>query len=121
MDTALTVRTMRRHSWALMIRKQADSGLSINEWCRQNDISPKTFYYRRKQVQSMILDNAQEARFAEITPPAPSSSCSSGFSGASAMAFSPQLILSARGVLIGINEDTPKQLLANTLEILHHA
>lgn len=43
MDTALTVRTMRRHSWALMIRKQADSGLSINEWCRQNDISPKLF------------------------------------------------------------------------------
>ncbi|BAK48497.1 hypothetical protein CXIVA_25290 [Clostridium sp. SY8519] len=41
MDTSLTVKTMRRQSWALMVQEQANSGLSVRDWCAQNDRSSK--------------------------------------------------------------------------------
>ena len=62
---------MRRQSWALMLREQSTSGLSIKDWCEQNNLSTKAFYYRRRQVQSMILDSAEESRFTELVMPEP--------------------------------------------------
>ena len=35
MDTSLTVRNMRRQSWALMLREQSASGLSVKDWCNR--------------------------------------------------------------------------------------
>lgn len=120
MDTALTVRNMRRQSWGLMISDQINSGLSIREWCAQNGISTKTYYYRRRQVQAMLLDAAQESRFTEVIPPG-SESVSNAAAVSDSMAFKPQLVMSVDGALIGIDQNTPKQLLADTLEILRHA
>ena len=68
METGLTVKNLQHHSWALMIQEQSRSGLSIREWCKQNDIAPKTFYYRRKQVRSELLQAASPV-FAELIPP----------------------------------------------------
>lgn len=31
--------------WAVLLQNQADSGLSVTEWCRMNDINRKTLYY----------------------------------------------------------------------------
>ena len=50
METCLTVKNLQHHSWALMVQEQSNSGLSIRDWCSQNNISTKTFYYRRKLV-----------------------------------------------------------------------
>ena len=55
METGLTVKKLQHHSWALMIQEQSRSGLSIGDWCSQNIISTKSFYYRRKQVRSELL------------------------------------------------------------------
>lgn len=120
MDTSLTVKTMRRHSWALMIQEQANSGLSVREWCAQNGIGTKCFYYRRRQVQAMLLDAAQESRFTEVIPPV-SEPTSVSAPVSEAMSFRPQLVMSVGEALIGINQDTPKQLLADALEVLRHA
>jgi len=69
MDTSLTVRNMRRESWAHMLHEQAASGLSVRERCKQNQLSVKSFYYRRRQVQAMVLDAAQDTVFAEVIKP----------------------------------------------------
>ena len=120
MDTSLTVKTMRRQSWALMVQEQVKSGLTINEWCAQNGISPKAFYYRRKQVQAMILDEMQPPVFAELKPHEPIQS-SIEKSVSESMEFVPQLVMSVEGALIGVNQSTPKQLVSDMLEVLRHA
>lgn len=114
MDTSLAVRNMRRQSWALMLQDQASSGLTIRDWCKQNNISTKTFYYRRRQVQAMVLQAASESRFEELVPPEPSVPV--GTTG-----FIPQLVLSVGDVMIGIDQGTPKQLLSDTLEVIRNA
>ena len=112
METGLTVKNLQHHSWALMVQEQTRSGLSIREWCKQNDIAPKTFYYRRKQVRSELLQAASPV-FAELIPPeSESSSLSDG--------FRPQLTISIKDAVISIDQETPQCLLASVLEVMRH-
>ena len=31
--------------WAKMVKSRNESGLTVTEWCSQNGINPKTYYY----------------------------------------------------------------------------
>ena len=46
MDTQLVATQMRHRSWMEDYARQQESGLSVKEWCHENGIRPKTFYYR---------------------------------------------------------------------------
>ena len=115
METCLTVKNLHHHSWALMIQEQSRSGLSIRDWCSQNNISTKTFYYRRKQVRSELLQSASPVfAFAELVPP-------EGGSVSSSDGFRPQLTISIKDAVIGIDQGTPQHLLASVLEVVRNA
>lgn len=38
------------HQWKRTILKQKESGLSVNSWCHQNDISVPVFYYWKTKL-----------------------------------------------------------------------
>lgn len=40
----------RKFEWEEKIRQQRESGLSIEPWCRQNQITPHTFYYWKNRL-----------------------------------------------------------------------
>lgn len=113
METGLTVKNLQHHSWALMVQEQSRSGLSIRDWCSQNNISTKTFYYRRKQIRSELLQAASPA-FAELVPPEEGSISSTD-------GFRPQLTIIIKDAVIGIDEGTPQRLLASVLEVVRNA
>ena len=113
METGLTVKNLQHHSWAIMVQEQTRSGLSIRDWCSRNNISTKTFYYRRKQVRSELLQ-ATSPVFAELTPP-------EGDRISSADGFRPQLTISIKDAVIGVDQETPQQLLASVLEVIRNA
>ena len=95
-----------------MVSGADQSGLSIREWCKQNDIAPKTFYYRRKQVRSELLQAASPV-LAEMIPPESESSSLSD-------RFRPQLTISIKDAVISIDQETPQCLLASVLEVMRH-
>lgn len=37
---------VRLKQWAEMVRQRNESGLNVSQWCRQNGINQKTYYYR---------------------------------------------------------------------------
>ena len=123
MDTSLTVRNIRRQSWASMLREQSASGLSVKDWCEQNHLSTKSFYYRRRQVQSMLLDSVGEPRFTELVMPehAGPDTDRKPYNTSSAFAFTPQLMISTGDLMIGVSQDTPRQLLADVLQVIRNA
>ena len=43
--------------WAEMVRECRSSGLTVKEWCINNDVNIKTYYYRLKRVRDFICDN----------------------------------------------------------------
>ena len=113
METCLTVKNLQHHFWALMVQEQSNSGLSIRDWCSQNNISTKTFYYRHKQIRSELLQ-AASAVFAELVPP-------EGCRVSSSDGFRPQLTISIKDAVIGIDQGTPQHLLASVLEVVRNA
>lgn len=44
--------------WSLMVRQCQESGLTVREWCRQNDIKPGCYYKRLAQVRKSVLENS---------------------------------------------------------------
>lgn len=55
---------IRWKEWEEQIRKQTSSGLTAKEWCRQNNINIKTYYYHLRRVREKLC----EQRSQEIIP-----------------------------------------------------
>lgn len=44
-------------NWASLFKDQAESGLTIKEWCLQNNVSIHKFYYWRRQAKESYVDS----------------------------------------------------------------
>ena len=46
--------------WAEMVRQRNESGLTVADWCRQNGINLKTYYYRLKRVRQAVCNEIEQ-------------------------------------------------------------
>ena len=49
-------RVVRLREWGMMVKQCQDSGLTVNEWCIQNNLKPACYYYRLSQVRKAVLN-----------------------------------------------------------------
>ena len=64
MSTRSIIHQATLNEWVSRIKEQKSSGLSISEWCRQNNLSKdKYFYWKRR-----IKDEVVERSLPEIVP-----------------------------------------------------
>ena len=69
MTDALAVRReYRLQEWAKIVARCRESGMSNREFCRENGIPEKTFYYRLRQLREAAVDQAP--RLVELEGPA---------------------------------------------------
>ena len=52
--------------WAERIAECRSSGKSVRAWCRENEISEKTYYYWQRRLYQQIISAAEGVDFAEI-------------------------------------------------------
>ena len=52
--------------WAERIAECRSSGMSVRAWCRENEISEKTYYYWQRRLYQQMISAAQRVDFAEI-------------------------------------------------------
>ena len=54
------IRTVKRQlmleEWEKQVIDCRSSGLTVQEWCRQNGVNDKTYYYRLRQVREKCLE-----------------------------------------------------------------
>ena len=50
MTTREAAKAYRLNQWTQIIRECRSSGLKVNDWCKENDINPKKYYYWLSQV-----------------------------------------------------------------------
>lgn len=55
-EIALVKKQVIKAEWAERIRQCRESGLTVTEWCRQNDINPKTYYYHLRKIRKEICE-----------------------------------------------------------------
>ena len=85
---------VRLKQWTEMVRQRNESGLNVSQWCRQNGINQKTYYYRLNRVRKALCGEVEKH---EIVP------------------AHEQISLSVGNVVVNLpddfNEDTLKRLL----------
>ena len=54
--------------WAERIAECRSSGKSVRAWCRENDISEKTYYYWQRRLYQQMISATEQVDFAEIPP-----------------------------------------------------
>lgn len=53
---ALVKKQVIEAEWADKISQCRESGLTVSEWCRQNSINPKTYYYHLRKIRKKICE-----------------------------------------------------------------
>ena len=133
------VNIIRIENWKRLILEANNSGLSKTEWCRQNNISSKTFFYWQRKVRLMEAQKALSSSELPSVSTGQKTAISSDFvdmthlykettaptesvpSGNSQSGFSPQLMLLADQYRILIGEDVSEQTLSTVLRAIKHA
>ena len=61
MESTTTLATVKQEvrlrEWAAQVEAQQPSGLTVQQWCTENGIKLKTYYYRLKKVREQFLDS----------------------------------------------------------------
>ena len=63
--------------WAERIAECRSSGKSVRAWCRENEISEKTYYYWQRRLYQQMVSTAERVDFAEIPQGVQIGQCSS--------------------------------------------
>ena len=64
----------RLQQWALMVQEQKQSGLTVKEWCSQNNVTKDAFFYRQHRVRTALAAGVTSGSlpdtpaFAELKP-----------------------------------------------------
>lgn len=122
MDTRSIKRNYQLQQWRKIIQEQTTSGLTIDEYCKQNGLSRNSYFYWLRLVRVDAV-NAQQnsAGFVELKLPDPSNDAVPCITPISApVQESSQLTLSVNGVVIQVTDRTSSDLLARTIEVIRY-
>ena len=56
--------------WEKQVNAQIKSGLTVKEWCRQNSINEKTYYYHLRRVREKLCEDHSQ-QIVPISAPEP--------------------------------------------------
>ena len=54
--------------WDEMIQQRNESGLTVTDWCKQNGINLKTYYYRHKRVRQAVCNEIEQHDIVHVEP-----------------------------------------------------
>ena len=55
-EISIVKKQVQKAEWAERIQRCSESGLTVSEWCRQNSINPKTYYYHLRKIRKEICE-----------------------------------------------------------------
>lgn len=112
-QTSLVAKQCRIQSWALQIKdcQNRPAGMTVGEWCLQNNITKADYYYRLKCVRQACLDSMESTpTFVELPVPEIKSAkeCSVGSTAAA-------VIRGTNGITIELHENASSEFIKNLI------
>ena len=104
---------IRRQQWLQMIKDQKSSGLTVEAWCRENNISKHAFYYR----QNKLREEAGKvlSHFVEVQAPQPEAKPDQkhleNLNSAASITYGK--------VVIGLNNHASEELISRIVRVLN--
>lgn len=70
-QTSIIAKQVRLQRWSMMINdcQSRPSDMSVNDWCRQNNITKANYYYRLRKVREALLEQVDNSQFIELPLP----------------------------------------------------
>ncbi len=119
-----TTHQVRLQQWAEIIQAQLGSGQSKRDWCRENNVPEKQFFYWQRRVRKEIYEAQSEAivpigsgngpRLVEV----PISTVSRN---TISEGFHPDAVIAVGNITVGIREGISEALLMSIGKMIHHA
>ena len=107
-NTKVVTSRMRTGQWADIIKDCKESGLKVDDYCAQHGLSRNAYFYWLRKVKEAAIT---QSGFVEVQQQVEVSSCYP----------SPKLTASVNEIVLGIDENTPMDLLANVIKVLKNA
>ena len=130
MSTRSIIHQATLNEWVSRIKEQKSSGLSISEWCRQNNLSKDKYFYWKRQIKTEVVEQS----LPDIVPlaiPSASSQLASypttspvGFENCtSCTTFTPtsNARILINGVSIEIDSTASESFIRNLVKAVRHA
>lgn len=64
-DISVLKSQVRLQVWAAMVSECRQSGMTVEAWCKSQNLNSKTYYYRLKKVREAALANITPDQFPE--------------------------------------------------------
>lgn len=59
-EIARVKKEVKLAQWAEMVKSRNESGLTVTDWCKQNGINLKTYYYRLKRLRQAVCNEIEQ-------------------------------------------------------------
>lgn len=67
-EIARVKKELNLRQWAEMVKWRNESGMNVTEWCKQNGINLKTYYYRLKRVRQAVCGEIEHHDIVPVEP-----------------------------------------------------
>ena len=109
MNTKLATKEIRLQEWASIIKSRMASGLKVDEYCKQHNISRNAYFYWLRKVKERAL---LQAGFVEV-PVTDHRQANNTFDAS--------MVIKTANTEICINDDTSSELLSRVLGVMGYA
>ena len=120
-----TTHEIRLQQWYEIIQEQLASGKSKREWCQENEVPEKQFFYWQRRVRKELYDSQEHAlepvkannigaRFIEVP-------IAKNAGAAVSDNFHPDAVICIGSITVGISGNIKEELLMSIGKMIHHA
>ena len=67
-EIARVKKEVKQAQWAEMVKSRNESGLTVTDWCKQNGINLKTYYYRLKRLRQAVCNEIEQHDIVPVKP-----------------------------------------------------
>ena len=109
MNTKLATKEIRLNEWAGIIKSCRASGLKVDDYCRQHDISRDAYYYwlRKEKEKALLQAGFVEVPVMEQRHPG--------------TIFDTSMVIKTGNTELCINDDTSSELISRVLGVMGYA
>ena len=119
-----TTHEVRLHQWKEIIQAQLASGQNKREWCRENGISEKQFFYWQRRLRKEMYE-AQTGALVSVTQDSAKSLVEvplfSASANIAANGFHPDAVIAIGNITVGVTANIPETLLMSIGKMIRHA
>lgn len=120
MATRAETRRIRLAQWNKIFSDRAGSGLSVKDYCAQNNISRDSYFYWQNIARKDALSHSKLPALVELKPPAETDAHNaSSINGMTD--HDPHITVTVGNATITVDSGTPKELLSMVMEVVMHA